>query len=189
MGQNEFSERLNNQGLLLDKIEGIEVPRPYALLWRPVTRARELQPGYDSRTDFVYLLSRSPPPSWRLIFEELDQKWQRQEQAAYWASQQAQMHEQQLAAGWQQVPYAHPQQDEMGGPGSQSAQYWEARNAEERLAAAHRAAEQRRRDATSMERLDSGVDMLGRNNESGLEETFASDACIDPALLDMGNGR
>ncbi|KAI4906738.1 hypothetical protein J4E90_010197 [Alternaria incomplexa] len=189
--QNEFSERLNKQGLLPDKIEGIEVPRPFALLWRPVTRARELQPGYNSRTDLVYLLSRFPPDPWRPIFEELSQKWQRQDEAAYWAHQQAQTHEQQLAAGWQQVPYAHPQQDEMGGQSAQMhAQYCEARNLEERLAAAPRAAKRRRQNERAMERVDGGgVDMLGRNNESRLEETLPPDANIDPALLDMGYGR
>ena len=184
--QNEFTERLNKQGLLLDKIEGIEVPRPYALLWRPVTRARELQPGYDSRTDLVYLLSRFPPPPWGPIFEELRYKWQRPDEAAYWACQQAQLHEQQLAAGWQQIPYAHPQQDEMGGQSAQMhAQYWEARNTEETLAAAHRAAEKRRRNDMAMERGDSGVDVLGRNNESRLEETVAPSPNIDSRLLDM----
>ncbi|KAI4688270.1 uncharacterized protein J4E84_005201 [Alternaria hordeiaustralica] len=183
--QNEFSERLNKQGLLPDKVEGIQVPRPFPLLWVPVTRARELQPGYNSRTDLVYLLSRFPPDPWGPIFEELRHKWQRDE-AAYWASQRAQGHEQQLAAGWQQIPYPHPQQDEMGGQSAQMhAQYCEARNADETLAAAHRAAEKRRRDDMAMERGDSGVDVLGRNNESGLEETLALSPNIDPRLLGM----
>jgi len=189
--QNEFIERLNGQLLLLDKIGDIQVPRRFPLLWVPVTRAKELQPEYDSRTDLVYLLSRFPPAPWRPIFEELRHKWQRQDEAAYWARQPAQMHEQQLAAGWQQMPYAHPQQDEMDGQSAQMhAQYWEARNTEEILAAAPRAAKRRRQDERAMERVDSGgVDMLGRNNVSGLEEDSASDANIDPALLDMGYGR
>lgn len=134
----------------------------------------------------MYLLSRFPPPPWGPIFEELRYKWQRPDEAAYWACQQAQLHEQQLAAGWQQIPYAHPQQDEMGGQSAQMhAQYWEARNTEETLAAAHRAAEKRRRNDMAMERGDSGVDVLGRNNESRLEETVAPSPNIDSRLLDM----
>ncbi|KAI4952362.1 hypothetical protein J4E91_002831 [Alternaria rosae] len=199
--QNEFIERLNGQLLFLDKIGDIRVPHRFPLLWRPVTRAREMQPGYDSTTDLVYLLSRFPPAPWRLIFDELNHRWelQRQEQErAYWAHQQAQMHEQQLAAGWQQMPspYAHPQQYEMRGPSSQSAQmpdrYSEARNLEEITAAVIRAAQRRSQDETAMDRVDSNVDVSGSNDVSnaphaaaGLGETSALSANIDPSLDGM----
>lgn len=199
--QNEFIERLNGQLLLLDKIGDIWVPHRFPFLWRPVTRAREIQPGYDSRTDLVYLLSRFPPAPWRPIFDELNHRWelQRQEQErAYWAYQQVQMHEQQLAASWQQMPspYAHPQPHEMGGPSSQSAQmpdqYSEARNLEELTAAAIRTARRQSRDETSRERVDSNVDKSGSNDVSGaphaatgLEETSALSANFDPSLDDM----
>ncbi|KAH6883392.1 hypothetical protein BKA58DRAFT_35929 [Alternaria rosae] len=201
--QNEFAERLNGQLLLLDKIGDIQVPRLFPLLWLPVTRAREMQPEYDSRTDLVYLLSRFPPAPWHPIYEELKHRWERerqqQEQAAYWAHcQQAQMHEQQLATGHQQMPspYAHPHEHEMGGPSSQSAQmpnqYSQARNLEEITAAVIRAARRRSRDETAMERVDSDVDKSGSNDVSGaphaatgLEETSALSANFDPSLDDM----
>jgi hypothetical protein len=156
-----------------------------------------MQPGYDSRTDLVYLLSRFPPAPWHPIFEELKHRWERerqqQEQAAYWAHcQQAQMREQQLVAGHQQMPspYAHPHEHEMGGPSSQSAQmpnqYSQARNLEEITAAVIRAARRRSRDETAMERVDSSVDMLGLNHAATrLQETLAPSANIDPSLDGM----
>jgi hypothetical protein len=202
--QIEFRNRLNDQMLLVDAINGIRVPDHFPLLWVQVVRAAQLQPGYEPATDLVYILSNLPLPlPWRPILDELHQMWERQRQdgirveAEWW--HQAQKGAQQLATGQAQMmsPYGYPQQYGMDGHAGPSftpelgygynVQPPEDSDLEEVCAAAIRAAEEQAESERALDRVDSGVGMLNLDDESDPQTTTTGRAGMQPCD-DLGSG-
>jgi hypothetical protein len=181
--QIEFRRLLDEKMLLLDSINGIELPHDMPLLWVPVLREAQLMPGYDPSADAVYLLSRHPPAQWQLVLGGLLQLWEQRHQqqllaglgVAQW-TQHSQLHGPHPAADQPQQGVENEHHEKVGIEQYRALAEWlysrgmpydqqpEAMDLVEISAAATQAAAEQTQCEERFKRQDSGVDVSDSND-------------------------